>query len=627
MTTQRFADLVTAPDAFISSVIGRLADGRPVRRSVPDGWLHIDRLLPFLFVYRRITGHVVEGVDRLVHSQPSYLTVSEEPDVKDSITALVKAIVECGVDRFGSFLVVELWPATEGSAFRVVSRPAETATTIKILADELVHVDVNGRRAVVETTVSPEPAPAKLEPILSSEDQRRQGALLIGLEVPLFFLDPEGKSFPLVLRRLQRELTGALQRAAFEFTTVQTSFQPEDYRALGRRRLLAASKKADHRLAEVAGAVDHILAVTPMNADAAWKTFREDGFRTEPSFRYRPLGVDPDLLKRSLYGISLEHVDDPTLFALFRAKRRELDRQFSLLEDRDSSDCLQTSLQLYGAVDADLLALAQELLTQLSGTRPTAKSRRGSRPMLGATDIARRANAELDRYRTVDPELAASVSIRDDIPGVMVSDGDLLIGSDARVSADRLEALIEHEIGTHVLTAANGGTQPLQLLRVGLPGYEETQEALALLAEFVSGGLTRQRLETLGARVVAVCCLVDGATFVQTFEELHRTHGLAAGRAFHIAMRVHRSGGLTKDAIYLRGLDRLLRYLAEGNPLDPLLVGKLSLDHIAVIQELQWREVLSPPVLRPHWLDAPTAAERLDEARSGLTVLDLVPEG
>lgn len=626
MTRQRFADLAVAPDAFIASVVERLATGRAVRRSVPDGWLHIDRMLPFLFVYRHPADRTAEGIDRLVQSQASYLIVSGEPTLHETVKDLVGAVAGCGAGRFGSFLVVELWPAADGRAFRVVAPAAEPVTTATVLADALVHIDVFGRRAEVETGADPAPRPPNLAPLLSHGDQRRHGALLLGLEVPVFFRDPAGNLFPLVLRRLQRELAGVLQEAAFEFTTVQTSFRPESFRALGQRRLLRATKRADRELAEVAAAVDHLLAVTPMNADTAWQEFRDRGLRGEPSFHYRPLSVDPDLLKRSLYRISLEDVEDPTLAALFRAKRRELDRQFSLLEDRDSADFLHTSLQLYGEADAQLVALAEELLDRIRDGEPGHASGPASAPCLDASDVADRARAELARYRAAEPDLAANVAVRDDVPGVMVSGGDLLVGSDVRVSVDRVEALVEHEVGTHIVTAANGRAQPLHLLSVGLPGYEEAQEALALLAEFVTGGLTRQRLETLAARVIAVYCLVAGATFVETFEQLHRHHELAAGRAFHIAMRVHRGGGLTKDVIYLRGLDRLLRHLADGNSLEPLLVGKLALEHIPVVQELQWRGVLSPARLRPRWLDRPDAAERLGVVRQGVTILDLLPK-
>ena len=51
-------------------------------------------------------------------------------------------------------------------------------------------------------------------------------------------------------------------------------------------------------------------------------------------------------------------------------------------------------------------------------------------------------------------------------------------------------ALLQHEIGTHVVTHVNGSRQPLRLLGAGLAGYDETQEGLAVFAEYLVGGLT-----------------------------------------------------------------------------------------------------------------------------------------
>ena len=92
-------------------------------------------------------------------------------------------------------------------------------------------------------------------------------------------------------------------------------------------------------------------------------------------------------------------------------------------------------------------------------------------------------------------------------------------------------------------------------------------------------------------------------------------------------MRVFRGGGLTKDAVYLRGLIQVLDYLAQGGKLQPLLVGKIALSHVPIIQELQWRQVLKPAPLRPRFLDLPGAGERLAQVRAGLTILELIEPG
>ncbi|MGH2772704.1 MAG: tyrosine/phenylalanine carboxypeptidase domain-containing protein, partial [Actinomycetota bacterium] len=190
--------------------------------------------------------------------------------------------------------------------------------------------------------------------------------------------------------------------------------------------------------------------------------------------------------------------------------------------------------------------------------------------------------------------------------------------------AGRVEALIQHEVGTHVVTYANGGTHRLQMLRVGPPGYEETQEALAVFSEYAVGGLTRARLIQLAARVAAVDGLVRGGSFTEVFSTLTKGHGIAPKAAFQIAARVFRSGGLTKDAIYLRGISALLDYLESGGPLEPLFIGKLPLGSIKLVGHLRDLGLVSSPPLRPRWADEPAAQPRIAAARRGLGVVGLV---
>jgi uncharacterized protein (TIGR02421 family) len=183
--------------------------------------------------------------------------------------------------------------------------------------------------------------------------------------------------------------------------------------------------------------------------------------------------------------------------------------------------------------------------------------------------------------------------------------------------------LLHHEVGTHVVTYQNGARQPLTLLTIGLPGYDETQEGLAVLAEYLVGGLDPRRLRVLAARVVAVDKMLRGADFLEIFESLRAEHRIPTKTAWSIAIRVMIGGGSVKDAIYLRGITRILDALAEGSTLEALLVGKLALDHIALVQELLDRGVLVEPWIRPRWLDVPGAQERLRRLRTGVAVTDL----
>ena len=379
---------------------------------------------------------------------------------------------------------------------------------------------------------------------------------------------------------------------------------------------LAPALAVDARLTEIERSVNLLLNVTPVNAAEAWVDFERSDFGTSPTLRLRPLEFEPDLVRRDLYNLEIENVTDPALHTLFRMKRDEIARQITALEDRDTSRFVHGSLQLYGGITRSLAAAAEELLTTIPAQSATA-------PSVTAGAFAEAARAEIDRYRAVYPDFPVHIDVRDDVSELMVSFGRLLIPEAATFRADRVEPLLHHEVGTHVVTYHNGARQPLKLLTIGLPGYDETQEGLAVLAEYLSGGLDPRRLRVLAARVVAVDKMLDGAGFMDIFESLRAEHRIPRKTAWIIAIRVVVAGGSVKDAIYLRGITRLLEALAEGISLDTLFVGKLALDHVPLIQDLLDREVLHAPRVRPRWLDVPGAQERLDRLRAGASVMDL----
>jgi hypothetical protein len=116
----------------------------------------------------------------------------------------------------------------------------------------------------------------------------------------------------------------------------------------------------------------------------------------------------------------------------------------------------------------------------------------------------------------------------------------------------------------------------------------------------------------------------SGAEFVETFRELTKTWRLSQRTAFTVAMRVHRGGGLTKDAVYLKGLIQVLDHIAKGRDLNPLYVGKIAVNHLPVVRELQHRQILRPAPVLPAFLASEEAQQRLAWLREGRTVADLI---
>lgn len=62
------------------------------------------------------------------------------------------------------------------------------------------------------------------------------------------------------------------------------------------------------------------------------------------------------------------------------------------------------------------------------------------------------------------------------------------IPQERKLSAKKLQLLLAHEIGTHVLRRQQGETSCLQLLGLGLDRYERGEEGIATLREQVLDG-------------------------------------------------------------------------------------------------------------------------------------------
>jgi uncharacterized protein (TIGR02421 family) len=614
-------------------ILNDLDRGQAVRRKLPRGGrLFIDRPLPFLCVYRQPADADDPGTSRLVASEASFLIASGYSGHHRELSGFVGELAAGLAERLGSFLLLEIWSAGHDQlrkssiadspqpGFRLLAdRGFGIDHTLDDLVSALGCVRILKHPAAVELIRTERIAPTGLHPLLSRARARRILCEVVGLEVQPVFRSQTGDVYPEVLRRLRRQLSTALRRGIHRFALTRTRQAPVSYQALGRRVVKKAVWEVDARLAEIARSYDFVFEVTPVNLERAWSMFRSGRFVRPPVLYYRPLPVDPLRLKRGLHQIRVDRIEDPVLADLLREKQLSLDRELTMLLDRGTRRFRLGSQQIYGPVDDGLYAVAKELLQRI---RPR---RRGRGREIGAEEFAARAREEIELYRSEFPRFNSKVSVRDDIyAGLMVSRGNLLIGARVAFHPSRVVALLSHEVGTHCLTFHNGRAQPFNLLAVGLPGYDELQEGLAVLGEYLTGGLDQERLRVLAGRVIAVHMMVQGASFVDVFDELHRSHRFTQKAAFTIVARVYRGGGLTKDAVYLRGLDRILGYLRKGGRLDPLFAGKIAARHVPIVEELQLRGVLRPVPVRPRYMGSELAVRRLARLRQGMTVLDLL---
>src|SRR5690606_5144205 len=300
-----------------------------------------------------------------------------------------------------------------------------------------------------EVTVSASKIRCKpgLRSLLTEQEWKKMECLYLGISINPFYMNPNtGGIYPMLVRKFLVGISKVFKQTFFDFVKIQTTQKIENYHVLGRSHLKKSVWEVDQKLVNISDQINFLMLVTPINSDEEWEEFKSNGYSKPPNFHYRLLPVDPDQLKRQLYNIPIEKVEDPTMNFLFRDKRFEIEKMLTMLSSRDTEGFLYNSLLLFGGVDPDLLKVAEAILASVK------EAEHKETKWVSAEGFAAAARREIEYFKEQWPELEARVEINPNIIGLMVSQGVLYIGENATIAEDRVEALIQHEVGTHVLT-------------------------------------------------------------------------------------------------------------------------------------------------------------------------------
>lgn len=611
------------------------------RRALPEGGrIHVDRPLPFLLLARH--GDEPFSLARRVASisAASILWPQSGGDDTDAgaceEAANLLAFLETDYPRF---LLLHLYdlprdasldaesPRLEPFCFELgCSGDDDAQAAAALLSEALCGLEIELREPDIRHV-----ALQRNSPHVQTLAEQRKGISELSLGIPQIHRVPgedSRRTYPQIYHAMESATLDALMQGIAVFIERATPDGDGDgkpggrphHRSLGRSRYIEAAAKADQALVAIADSFDFLLGVSPINTVEAYRQFEDDKRKQPPRFHYRPLPLSPDVAKRKLYQIDLRAVEDPVLEQLFREKQLEIDQQLMMLQRRNTPAFRYVSMLQYGGVESALLAQAEAILDKVKGRCPLSGG--GS---VGPEGLRDAAEAMIQRYIAQAPAFAkARVQLREDTgPGLMVSGPNLLISTASSVPEGRVDPLLQHEIGVHLLTCINGSAQGLGIFGSGLADYEGIQEGLGVFAEFVVGGLTIPRLRLLAARVLVVHAMLDDADFMQCHALLHERHGFSSQGAFNIVARIFRSGGLTKDAIYLRGFQQVIDRVSAGQSLDPFWFGKIAERHVPVIEELRARRMLRTPSVLPEFLDRPLAKAHIKALQSGSSFIDL----
>ncbi|MEO6271026.1 MAG: flavohemoglobin expression-modulating QEGLA motif protein, partial [Lautropia sp.] len=619
---------------MLSRVLPALSGHRPFRVISAGGdRVHVDRDLPFMCTWLRGTVEPPSLARRVAASSAIHMLWSRQRPDDTEPEQIVNAIARHMRLHYDGFLLIEIRdqhsdptldsdsPQLRDFRFDVEAANLTPPTDVlNSLAAALERNEIDYRNPTVHLR-----RPDDGEPPLQELGPLDPAIARLSISLPAIHRSPDGeRQYPALFHQMEAAVIDAVLRTAMDFARHNKTIGSMHHRALGRRAFVQAARTVDRQLTEISGSYDFLLDLTPINSAQALDDFLRGDCVISPQFRYRPLAIAPGELKRALYSINIGRIEDPSLEDLFREKQLEMDHQLTMLQCRNTANFRAASRLLYGGVDDELLAMARAVLED-ARQRAQASAADPADETVDCDQILAAARRTIAFYQGLCPTFRATAVLRDDLPpGLMVSGSRLLISRQTRMSAQRLPALLQHEVGVHLLTYFNGDAQGLRIFRSGLAGYEKTQEGLAVFAEFATGGTGPQRLLLIAARVLAVHAMLDGANFIETFRMLKREAGMADAEAFGVALRVHRSGGLSKDSIYLQGLEQVLKHVSGGGDLEPFWFGKIAAHHFNVLQELRARGMLHGPALRPAFLSSPQGRRFVEATASGLGLRDLL---
>lgn len=603
----------------ISTLIPKLKEGERTVESLPfGGYLFLEHDVPSLLIYREVENDT--STRRLVMSGASYLVVG-----RNNLGYYKKFILDLTAkmsEKFGSFIVLEIYSGqSESTTFKIKGPSHKLPVSLNVLKKNLEKIKTRQYQLQLNTTIeqTKKRSPANKEAFFDIEDAKELGATFIGLEVPPVYRDGNGIVFPVYFRDFRDQFILAIQKAVFEFVRVQTRSNLTNYNALGKREIHEKVFEIDKQLTKIENSYQFLLLVAPVNIQALRSHFFNSHFKKLDRYHYRLLPVDPDILKRKLYNLRIDEIDDPAISYLFDEKREEIDHELTMLKERGSQNFFYSSMRLYKGLEEKVLAEAELILQNIPENH-----KQESKERINSQEFGKMAQEEFEYFKKQDAAFGCNVHIRDDVNVMMVSKGELYLPSDYTLTKKGAKALIQHEIGTHALTYYNGIRQPLSQMASGLANYDALQEGIAVLSEYLCGGLTGNRLRILAGRVVAGAALLDRADFHEVFFKLYSKYDFTKERAFNITSRMFQGGGFLKDIIYLKGLVRLRDHLANGGQLKPLLAGKFALKHLPVIEDLTNRGLVLPAKLQPRYFEHRNFTKKINKLRKGVALSKMI---
>ena len=424
--------------------------------------------------------------------------------------------------------------------------------------------------------------------------------LVLATEVKKIYCNElDGNNYPLVINDLEEGFKRIIIQTSHFFTENQLGLK------IKRKSLLTFGieeqlKKVDKSLYQLTKKLEVLSYVTPLNLESEQKKFLKNKGEKNPNFKYRQIIDHPFEFKRKLYSLKLEDIKDVSVARLYRDVIESYSDKIDMLNTIGTDKFFFNSLRYFGQPNETDLRNAHFILNCPDDEKES--------EIINVERIKEIFEKEISNYG-FEAKVEITKSITAEIM-VLNFKRKVLLKHGSKLSLDSVKALVHHEVGVHMVTTMNAVNQPLNIFKLGFPNNTYTQEGIAVLTEYLSGHLTIRRLKELALRVVAVDLMINGLDFKSVYHEMVNSYYLSENEAFILTTRIFRGGGFTKDHLYLKGFIRILKLWEEGKSLNPLLLGKNSIQYYDLYKEMIARELATAPNYITSILNQPVKSKK-----------------
>lgn len=342
----------------------------------------------------------------------------------------------------------------------------------------------------------------------------------------------------------------------------------------------------DKKVCDIDEKIKLLSNLKPLNLEEEKAKFIENP-NFSPQFDYKIPSIDFDYLDKELKKIPLR-ISHP-LIPIYKKKIKEIKYKLDLIQSIDKEDFGHFSSKLYGSVSQSLYKKAIKFVKSSKIEEDTSPVI----PFKESVEIIKKAlrKRKLSHWKIkILPDAVAAMQVN--------KSNTVFIKDKSEFTQNRLQALIAHEIETHIYRLENGRLQPYRILERGTAGYLTIEEGLAVYNQNQLGVALGEKKIWSAISVIAAH-IGARSSFYELFHILKEEYGLDSQRAWHVSLKTKRGLrdtsqkiAFTKDIVYFIGNMQVEEYLSKNylSSIEDLYIGKITIKDLDILKDLhEWK--------------------------------------